>query len=326
MILEKIFVGISPAYNSDFTLFDGKKPFAINDKSDVLNEGYIIVLFANVFNDTLIQEKIKQTIDKNLKSNENIEEQLKSCYSDLCSFVEDDIIASMIMMNNINEYITGRKKKISTIKKEILSQFKYLCFIADAFAQVLSNTIEGADIKKWVLVDGLCMFSKESDISYQVVPGFTADGNGFAEIYIINNAQAAIYFDAVQTMKKGIQIKRCQNCNKYFVPLVRSDEIYCDNIFENGKTCKQLGYENKVKNDEVLSQYRKIYKTQNARKQRNSHIPQIAERFKAWADFAKKQLESCQKGEQSLSDMIAAISGDSWMKEGAINANNPETR
>lgn len=326
MELKKMFVGISPTVNSDFTLFDGRKPFAIHDKSDVLNEGNIIVLFANVFNYTLIREKIEQAIDKNLISNENIEEQLMSCYSDLCSIVEDDIIARLIMMNNVNEYITGHKKKISTLKKEILSQFNILCFTADTFAQTLSDKNEQKDFVKWLMLDDYFQFGKENDIFYQTVPGTTKDGYDFAELYIINNANAAIYFDAVQTIKKGIQIKRCQNCKKYFVPSVRSDEIYCDNIFENGKTCKQLGYENKVKNDKVLSQYRKIYKTQNARKQRNSHIPQIAERFKAWTEFARKQLESCQNGEQSLDSMVAAISGDSWMKEGALNADDPETR
>lgn len=326
MKLKKLFVGISPTENRDFTLFDGRKPFAIHDKSDVLQEGNIIVLFANIFNDSSLEEKIQQTISESLMFNENVEAQLMSCYSDLCSLVNDDMIARLIMMNNINEYIEGRKKKIRTIKKEILSQFNGLCFTADAFAQALSDKYEQKDFVKWLMLDGSFQFSKESDIFYQIVPGYTEEGYGFAEIYIINDARAAIYFDAVQTIKRGIHIKRCQNCNKYFVPSVRSDEIYCDNIFENGKTCKQLGYENKVKNDEVLSQYRKIYKTQNARKQRNSHIPQMAERFKAWAEFAKRQLESCQNGEQSVGSMVEAISGDSWMKEGALNADDPETR
>ena len=52
----------------------------------------------------------------------------------------------------------------------------------------------------------------------------------------------------------------------------------------------------------------------------------MAERFKAWAEFAKRQLESCQNGEQSVGSMVEAISGDSWMKEGALTADDPETR
>ena len=152
---------------------------------------------------------------------------------------------------------------------------------------------------------------------------FNEEGN---TIYSFGKFWDAVVFDLHEMLKLKSIICKCENCGKLFIPLARSDEKYCDYTYMDGKSCKQLGYENKVKNDGVLSQYRKIYKTQNARKQRNSHIPQIAERFKAWAEFAKKQLESCQNGEQSLDSMVEAISGDSWMKEGANNADNPETR
>lgn len=36
-------------------------------------------------------------------------------------------------------------------------------------------------------------------------------------------------------------IKKCKNCGKFFVPENRSDELYCSNIFENEKTCKEVG-------------------------------------------------------------------------------------
>ena len=43
------------------------------------------------------------------------------------------------------------------------------------------------------------------------------------------------------TTIENIEIKRCKNCGKFFVPENRSDELYCSNIFENGKTCKEVG-------------------------------------------------------------------------------------
>lgn len=326
MELKEIFFGISPLENRGFSLLGGEKPFEVNQAEDVMHEGDIVVLFANAFNDAKLVEKTKKTIETSLYSNIGIDEQLMSCFSALCDLMDNDLFVRLIMMNNINEYISGKKKKISTLRKEITEHFFDLCYTADIFAQALSATGEKGDFKKWLLLDVESQFSKESDIFYKIIPGLQNGEFAFAEMFIINNSHAAIYFDAVQIIKRGIQIKKCQNCKRYFVPLTRSDEIYCDSIFENGKTCKQLGYENKVKNDEILCQYRKIYKTQNARKQRNSHIPQIAERFKTWADFAKKQLEACQRGEQSLENMVAAISGDSWMKEGANHADDSETR
>ena len=128
-----------------------------------------------------------------------------------------------------------------------------------------------------------------------------------------------VLFDMIEMEKRGIELKQCQNCGKYFVPESRSDEIYCNNIFKNNRTCRQIGYENKINNDEVLREYRKIYKTQNARKQRNKdNINGLEERFARWASFAKEQLIKCQNGEISVEKMKTLISTSDWMKGGDI--------
>lgn len=122
-------------------------------------------------------------------------------------------------------------------------------------------------------------------------------------------------------------IKICANCGSLFIPLIRSDEIYCDNILKNGKSCKQLGYENKVNSDEFLKTYRKIYKTQNARKQRNKkNIPDVEERFKKWHIYAKDQLKLCQSGNISVNEMSKRISDDSWLKEGITNGDDNQKK
>ena len=36
-------------------------------------------------------------------------------------------------------------------------------------------------------------------------------------------------------------IKKCKNCGKFFVPDNRVDELYCNSIYENNKTCKEVG-------------------------------------------------------------------------------------
>ncbi len=58
-------------------------------------------------------------------------------------------------------------------------------------------------------------------------------------------------------------IKKCKNCGKYFIPENLRDIKYCNNIFKDNKTCKQLGkeitYKNSLKNDNLLDMYRKRY-------------------------------------------------------------------
>lgn len=60
-----------------------------------------------------------------------------------------------------------------------------------------------------------------------------------------------------------------------------------------GKTCKELSYEIKLQNDEITQIYRKAYKTQNAKKFRNGHIPNIDIKFKNWVKSAQNQKQLC---------------------------------
>lgn len=123
----------------------------------------------------------------------------------------------------------------------------------------------------------------------------------------------ALMYDSYEVKKYDVHPVKCQNCGKLFFPHSRSDEIYCDNIFRNGKTCKALGYEMKVAADQIMKEYRRVYKLQNARKQRNQQKKNIAARFDDWAASAKQALKLCQNGEITLEEMKHRISGTDWM-------------
>jgi hypothetical protein len=111
--------------------------------------------------------------------------------------------------------------------------------------------------------------------------------------YMIDNLESMIYLEFFNVQKYGITFNKCENCGKYFVPEKRSDEKYCDNFFKDGKTCKDVGYEMKIKNDEFKTAYRTAYKTQRARIKYNSHISNYEEtHFKPWEQAAKKALSN----------------------------------
>ena len=115
-------------------------------------------------------------------------------------------------------------------------------------------------------------------------------------------------------LKNKIAVNKCQNCGKFFVPSSRSDEIYCDNIFKDGKTCKQIGYERKVNKDEYKKAYRTAYKTKNAAKNRKlKKSPTAEDDFKEWVSEAKKKLEKAKAGEITLEEFKR------WLKEGNTN-------
>ena len=72
----------------------------------------------------------------------------------------------------------------------------------------------------------------------------------------------AIEFKEFISDKRHI-IKQCKNCGKYFIPENLRDIKYCNNIFKDNKTCKELGkqisYKKSLKDDELLDMYRKRY-------------------------------------------------------------------
>ena len=102
-------------------------------------------------------------------------------------------------------------------------------------------------------------------------------------------------------------IQRCKMCGEFFFPISKSDEVYCSK-------CRNVSYDLKIKDNEILKTYRTIYKTQNARKQRNAHIANISNRFDKWKTLAKEKLQQCTDGEISLEEMKDQISSDDWIR------------
>ena len=114
--------------------------------------------------------------------------------------------------------------------------------------------------------------------------------------YHVEGLTSLIALDAVHLLTSEIMVNKCENCNKYFIPTSRVDEIYCDNIFYNKKTCKQLGYEIKLRNDPFKSAYRTAYKTQRAKAKQNiGNVDYEEQHYKPWEIAAKQAFETFQK-------------------------------
>lgn len=71
------------------------------------------------------------------------------------------------------------------------------------------------------------------------------------EIYALKDI-FNIYFNYF--IESNIYIRKCKNCNKYFIPQNRSDEVYCNNKSPQNpnKTCKEYGAK-KTYRDEIKS-------------------------------------------------------------------------
>lgn len=106
-------------------------------------------------------------------------------------------------------------------------------------------------------------------------------------ICIADHVLSLLALDLVNIISNKIQIKQCANCGRFFIPSKRSDEIYCDRINKNGKTCKDIGYSKKIKEDPFKNIFTTARKTQHARIRYNKHIKDYKEKhYEPWLQAA----------------------------------------
>ena len=146
------------------------------------------------------------------------------------------------------------------------------------------------------------IFPESMELKYTIIPNIDMEEKTyfFQEIFKIIRLNDFMKFDTLKIIERKVNINICENCGKYFIPKNKSNEKYCNNIFKNGKTCRELSYQLKLNNDDVEQLYRISYKTQNAKKQRNHHIKNIETKFKTWSIRAKEKKDMCKKGDITI--------------------------
>ena len=122
-----------------------------------------------------------------------------------------------------------------------------------------------------------------------------------------------LLIELLEIAKLNIEIKKCRNCDKFFVPDNRSDEIYCSNIYENGKTCKEIGHfkvqQKLIQENDDLRIYRNVYQKLLLRTRRNPSNTKYAREFEIFKDDNNKWKENISKGVSTEKEYIE------WLKK-----------
>lgn len=140
-----------------------------------------------------------------------------------------------------------------------------------------------------------------------------------AQYFMVQDLEQMLYLEFMEMVKRGILIKRCSLCDRYFVLSDKRKREYCDRELENGKTCKQIGaklkFNQSVGEDTYLQEFQRIYNRMYSRfyrmdaldSQRQSN--KITEKeFKDWVEIASKARQQYKQKEISGQEMIALIS------------------
>lgn len=270
--------------------------------------GENLLYFANLH---ISEEKMQEIYDfvGSISAENNVEIYLKKMEEKY-----DTTIARMFLMDLFNNKSYFKKKKNTPVAALICENINGIACMAWMMLKSYINYIQHKspeDPKHAGAFLSLSIFFDETllcKLGHQRIFKFIEDSNGIyklSSLCIFNSALQVFLMELQSLLNNSITIKKCENCKQYFIPMVRSDEIYCDNIFRNNKTCKQLGYEQKINSNLALKEYRRKYKAKNAFKNRNlSNKPQIQQEFDEWHQQAKVKLFEVETGVLSENEFL----------------------
>ncbi len=125
--------------------------------------------------------------------------------------------------------------------------------------------------------------------------------------------ESACFITLLELIKNDTPIYICKNCGKYFIPSSKKNTLYCNNIYEHGKTCQEIGamitYNEKLKNDEINALYRKTLSAKKMLANRNPDIPMYLEKYENWKKEANKFKKDIRQGLRTQEDF------KNWIEE-----------
>jgi hypothetical protein len=134
------------------------------------------------------------------------------------------------------------------------------------------------------------------------------------QLYVIDKIDDLFRYEFVQMIEYDIFIKKCKNCECFFIPERRVDAEYCNRIYGgNNRRCNEIGamlrYERKVAENPVWEAYKKAYRRLNSRT-RNKKMTQTE--FLTWSEEAGKKRGECLAGALSFEEYVE------WLEQGRI--------
>lgn len=178
----------------------------------------------------------------------NLLSKLEDKYEDDFTFYQDTFI----------NLITDKKDNtnFSETETEFGAEFPDLFEDDSANFDLITLNYRINDLKLDFTMDDFYYLHKELNLPRNIPYSFKAD-NYLSVLFIA--------FRQLLSLDSNIKIKKCANCNKYFIPKTMHDTKYCDEIFKDNKTCKEIGrelaYKESLAKDPLLKAYRSRYQT-----------------------------------------------------------------
>jgi len=140
------------------------------------------------------------------------------------------------------------------------------------------------------------------------------DDGKVEQLYEIDSVEDLFRFEFIKMVEHEIFIKKCKNCERFFIPMRRVDAEYCNRIFgDTQKRCNEIGamlrYEKKVAENPIWEAYKKAYRRLNSRTRAKK---MTQGEFMAWSDEAAKKRDECLADRLLFEEFIA------WLEQGRV--------
>ena len=134
------------------------------------------------------------------------------------------------------------------------------------------------------------------------------------QLYGIDGIEDLFRFEFIKMIEHEIYIKKCLNCERFFIPKRRVDAEYCDRMWgDTNRRCNEIGatirYEKRVAENPILEAHKKAYRRFNSRT-RTKKMTQTE--FMAWSDEAARKRDDCLAGRLPFDEFVA------WLEQGRI--------
>ena len=216
----------------------------------------------------LTENERKEIENVYISSKEDLEEVLDKKLDEIYGRYKEELEYYKLQIVDIIQYcLFNEKEELKDLKPierfEIFintkSIEKYPILNHNKFNKYIDLTIFYDNLKEKELINYVkCKYDK---------PYLAKNIFDLKEIYEIDNFYDLLFLELYLVLQEKIYLKKCQNCGKYFVT-PNSAVIYCNNIFEKGKTCKDIGaskvFSKNLEKDEAYTLYRKVYKKKQA--------------------------------------------------------------
>lgn len=289
---EKLKLGIQLCdfLNTDFHSFENIKKFIDQYSVSTIAEIGKVPIYT-YYTENEYNEMVKTVIEKTADKIKKIQK----------AFIKDiEYIYNLNNLEELSELSPAQRLYILRTRKE---KFQLLNIFEHNKIKLCFNNF--GDFNQFPI-------TKEEDA--QEIAKFVRDSETLPYNYLCENIIPSFIIELFElTSIENIEIKKCKNCGKFFVPEKRSDELYCNNIFENDKTCKEVGpfkvKQKLMEENNDLKVYRNVYQKLLLRTRRNPDNTQYETEFIAFKKKNAELKEQINNGELSQEEYI------NWLNE-----------